>query len=156
MADHTYSDLDQASHPPYRHDPYTSTRLRGPTRPLVPLAHTVTEKTGPLFGHGDIEPQDSDLTRNAVKSGEVIGERITVSGRVLDDRGKPVRDTLVEVWQANSAGRYVHRVDQHDAPLDPNFLGAGRCVTDNDGRYSFTTVKPGADGISRGRIEVWI
>ena len=87
---------------------------------------------------------DSDLTKNAVKNGQVLGERIIVTGRVLDDRGKPIRNTLIEIWQANAAGRYIHKVDQHDAPIDPNFLGAGRCITDKDGRYKITTVKPGA------------
>ena len=89
-------------------------------------------------------PLDADLTRNAAKNGEPLGERIIVTGRVTDEAGRPVPDTLVEVWQANAAGRYVHATDQHDAPLDPNFLGAGRCATDAKGVYSFKTVKPGA------------
>lgn len=144
MAEHSYSPRDWATHPPYRHDPYASTRLRGPTRPLVPLIHTLSEITGPIYGHGDIDPLDNDLTRNAAKSGVALGERIIVSGRVLDDRGTPIPNTLIEVWQANAAGRYIHKVDQHDAPLDPNFLGAGRCVTDDSGGYSLTTIKPGA------------
>ncbi|TGS70094.1 protocatechuate 3,4-dioxygenase subunit beta, partial [Mesorhizobium sp. M8A.F.Ca.ET.181.01.1.1] len=92
----------------------------------------------------DLGALDNDLTRNAVRNGEPLGERIIVTGRVLDEGGRPVRNTLVEIWQANAAGRYVHKVDQHDAPLDPNFLGAGRCLTDNEGRYRFLTIKPGA------------
>ncbi len=139
-----YSPRDWRSHPRYVHEPYVSTRLRGPTKALVPLDHTLSELTGPIFSHDVVVPLDQDLTRNAVKSGQVIGERIIVGGRVLDDRGRPVRDTLVEVWQANAAGRYAHEVDLHDAPLDPNFLGAGRCITDDEGRYQFITIKPGA------------
>lgn len=144
LAERLYTPRDWAGHPPYRHDAYVSTRLRGPTRPLVPLTHTLSEITGPIYGHGDIDPLDSDLTRNSARSGVALGERIIVSGMVLDDRGKPIANTLIEVWQANAAGRYIHRVDQHDAPLDPNFLGAGRCVTDHSGRYTLTTIKPGA------------
>jgi protocatechuate 3,4-dioxygenase beta subunit len=87
---------------------------------------------------------DNDLTINAAKNGAPLGERIIVTGRVLDEDGRPVPNTLIEVWQANAAGRYIHKVDQHDAPLDPNFLGAGRCVTDGEGRYRFKTIKPGA------------
>lgn len=144
MTDGKCSKRDWTSHPPNIHDPYVSSRLRGPTKPLVPLEHTLSEITGPLYGHDDIDPLDSDLTKNAVKNGQVLGERIVVTGRVLDDRGKPIPDTLIEVWQANAAGRYIHKVDQHDAPIDPNFLGAGRCVTDADGRYRMTTIRPGA------------
>ena len=87
---------------------------------------------------------DHDLTRNAAKNGEPLGERIVVTGRVLDEDGRAVPDTLIEIWQANAAGRYIHQADQHDAPLDPNFLGAGRCVTDEEGRYRFYSIKPGA------------
>ena len=141
---HHYSKRDWNSHPPFRHDPYKSTRLRGPTKPLVPIDHTLSEITGPLFGHDDVKPLDRDLTKNAVKNGEALGERIIVAGRVLDERGKPIPNTLIEVWQANAAGRYAHKVDQHDAPIDPNFLGAGRCITDKKGRYHMTTIKPGA------------
>jgi protocatechuate 3,4-dioxygenase beta subunit len=97
-----------------------------------------------VYGTDDLGPLDHDLTRNAARNGEPLGERIIVTGRVLDLGGKPVRNTLVEIWQANAAGRYVHKADQHDAPLDPNFLGAGRCITDDEGRYRFLTIKPGA------------
>jgi protocatechuate 3,4-dioxygenase beta subunit len=128
--------------PPYLHPAYLATRLRAPDRPLVPLPHTLTEVTGPLLGDGRVAGLDHDLTRQ--HAGEPLGERIVVTGRLLDGDGRPVAGTLVEVWQANAAGRYRHEVDQHPAPLDPNFSGAGRCVTDADGRYRFVTVKPGA------------
>lgn len=136
--------LDWKVQPPYLHPPYKSTVHRSPSQPLVPLAQSLSELTGPVYGPEDIAPLDNDLTRNSVKTGEPLGERIIVTGRVLDDRGKPVPNALIEVWQANAAGRYMHKVDQHDAPLDPNFHGSGRTVTDKDGRYRFTTIKPGA------------
>ena len=135
---------DWSSHPPYLHAPYKSTALRGPTKPLIPLPATLSELSGPAFGHEVIGSLDHDLTMNARKDGEPVGERIIVQGRVLDENSRPVPGTLVEIWQANSCGRYVHVVDQHPAPIDPNFLGAGRCITDAEGRYEFTTVKPGA------------
>lgn len=138
------SPRDWTSHPPYLFPDYKSTALRAPAKPLVPLPHTLSERTGPVFGHGDLGELDDDLTRNGRRNGEPLGERIVVTGRVTDEAGRPVRDTLVEVWQANAAGRYVHKADRHDAPLDPNFSGGGRCVTDADGRYCFTTIKPGA------------
>ncbi len=135
---------DWDSHPPYIHPDYKSTPLRGPTRPLVPLKATLSELTGPVYGHESVGKLDADLTKNGARNGEPLGERIVVTGRVIDERGRPVPNTLVEVWQANAAGRYVHKVDQHDAPLDPNFVGGGRCATDAEGRYRFYTVKPGA------------
>ena len=135
---------DWTSHPPYLHSPYKSTALRGPAKPLIPLPATLSELSGPAFGHEVIGALDHDLTVNGRQDGEPIGERIIVQGRVLDESGRPVPGTLVEIWQANSCGRYVHTNDQHPAPLDPNFLGAGRCITDADGRYEFITVKPGA------------
>lgn len=140
----SYAPRDWDSHPPFVHPPYKSTVSRSPSRPLLPLAQTLSETTGPLYGHDCLGPLDNDLTRNARVNGEPIGERIVVSGRVLDEDGRPLKETLIEIWQANASGRYVHRSDQHDAPLDPNFHGAGRCVTDSEGRYSFTTVRPGA------------
>jgi protocatechuate 3,4-dioxygenase beta subunit len=121
---------------------YKSTIKRGPTKPLVMLPHTLSEVTGPIYGHEAVRPEDNDLTIG--HKGEPIGERIIVHGRVLDEDGRPVRKTLVELWQCNSTGRYNHPVDQHAAPLDPNFTGYGRAVTDDDGHYSFTTIKPGA------------
>lgn len=109
--------------------------------PLVLLPETLTERTGPVFGHQLIRKNDNDLT--AQHEGEALGERIFVHGRVRDEDGRPVRGALVEVWQANAAGRYRHKVDRHDAPLDPNFSGAGRLLTDDEGRYFFKTIKPG-------------
>jgi protocatechuate 3,4-dioxygenase, beta subunit len=135
---------DWSSHPPYLWPDYKSTRLRGPTKPLTPLRHTLSETTGPIYGHDTVGPLDHDLTRNGRRNGEPLGERIIVTGRVLDEAGRPVRNTLIEVWQANAAGRYIEVNDQHDAPLDPNFFGGGRCVTNDDGVYRFTTVRPGA------------
>jgi protocatechuate 3,4-dioxygenase beta subunit len=120
---------------------YGSTRYRAPNR-LEILPHTLTEVTGPAFGEDRVRPEDADLTRQ--RAGEPLGERMIVHGRVLDGGGRPVSNTLVEIWQANSAGRYAHDSDLHDAPLDPNFAGAGRCLTDDQGRYRFTTIKPGA------------
>lgn len=136
--------LDWSSQPPYLYEPYRSTVLRSPREPLVPLQQTLSELTGPVYGRGDVGQLDSDLTRNAVCNAEPIGERIIVTGRVLDDDGRPVPHALVEVWQANAAGRYFHKNDQHDAPLDPNFTGGGRCLTDARGEYRFTTIRPGA------------
>jgi protocatechuate 3,4-dioxygenase beta subunit len=115
---------------------------RAPTRPLVLLPHTLSEVTGPLFGRGDVGRDDWDLTHQ--HPGEPIGERIAVTGRVLDQGGRPVSGTLVEVWQANAAGRYRHQNDQHGAPLDPNFTGCGRALTDAEGRYHFLTIRPGS------------
>lgn len=135
---------DWASHPPFLHPDYKSTGLRGPTKPLVPLAPGVGERTGPRFGPPDIAEIDADLTRNGRINGAPIGERIVVTGRVTDEEDRPIPNTVLEIWQANAAGRYVHARDQHDAPLDPNFFGAGRCATNMDGLYRFTTVKPGA------------
>jgi protocatechuate 3,4-dioxygenase, beta subunit len=133
---------DLAAHPPLDDPAYRSSALRAPDRPLLVLPHTLSEVTGPVFGHERLGPLDHDLTRQ--HAGEPVGERILVFGRVLDGDGRPVPDTLVEVWQANAAGRYAHGVDRHPAPLDPNFSGAGRCLTGADGSYSFVTVKPGA------------
>ena len=127
--------------PPYSFPDYTSTVLRSPSKALVVPPEGLTELTGPVFGEGDVRDGDADLTVHG--SGEAIGERIIVHGRVVDGSGRPVRNSLVEVWQANAAGRYVHEIDQHPAPLDPNFVGAGRCLTDDGGRYRFTTIKPG-------------
>jgi protocatechuate 3,4-dioxygenase beta subunit len=129
-------------HPPLTSPAYRSTMLRAPTRPLMPLPHWLTEVTGPLLGAERVTEGDCDLTRR--HAAEPLGERIIVTGRVLDSGGRPVPDTLIEIWQANASGRYAHRVDDHPAPLDPNFDGAGRCMTDSSGRYRFVTIKPGA------------
>jgi protocatechuate 3,4-dioxygenase beta subunit len=139
-----YKALDWSIQPPYLYEPYRSTVKRAPAEPLVPLVHTLSELTGPVYGYDDIQPLDNDLTRNAVRNGEPIGERIIVTGRVLDEDNRPAPNALIEVWQANACGRYLHHVDQHDAPLDPNFTGAGRVLTDQDGVYRFTTIRPGA------------
>jgi protocatechuate 3,4-dioxygenase beta subunit len=128
--------------PDYHFPAYLSSIRRSPRMPLIMLPETVTEKTGPVFGQGLIRPHDNDLT--AQHESDPLGERILVHGRVLDEDGRPVRGALVEIWQANAAGRYMHKVDNHDAPLDPNFFGAGRMLTDEDGRYCFKTIKPGA------------
>ena len=121
---------------------YRSTRLRAPTRPLVPLAEELHALDGPVFGEDAIGELDGDLTRQ--HAGEPLGERIVVSGRVLDEDGRPVRGALIEMWQANAGGRYRHEVDQHPAPLDPNFSGGGRVLTDDAGNYRFVTIKPGS------------
>lgn len=136
--------FDWTSHPPYDYAPYRSTARRSPREALLPMPERMRNLRAPVYGADRLGALDHDLTRNAVRNGAPLGERIIVTGRVLDERNKPVTGTLVEVWQANAAGRYVHKGDQHDAPLDPNFLGAGRCVTDANGVYRFLTIKPGA------------
>jgi protocatechuate 3,4-dioxygenase beta subunit len=136
-----YRRAPEGTHPPLRYAQYRSTGLRAPSQPPVVLRHRLTEITGPLLT-GDIGPTDHDLT--AQHPGEPIGQRIVVFGRVLDSDGRAVPDTLVEVWQANAAGRYAHARDNWPAPLDPNFTGGGRVLTDSRGDYSFTTVRPGA------------
>jgi protocatechuate 3,4-dioxygenase beta subunit len=129
-------------HPPLDSPGYKSTQLRHPKQPLVYLPQGLTEVTGPALGPAVILGElDHDLTRQ--HDGEPIGERISISGRVFDTEGKPLRNTLVEIWQANACGRYRHRWDRWPAPLDPNFSGAGRCLTDDEGRYRFVTIKPG-------------
>ncbi len=144
MAEDSYRPRDWQSHPPYLHPAYRSTELRAPTRPLIPLRQSLAELTGPVYGHAALAPLDHDLTRNGACNGAPLGERIVVTGRVLDEAGRAVPGCLIEIWQANAAGRYVHKVDQHDAPLDANFFGGGRAVTDDEGRYRFLTIKPGA------------
>ena len=128
--------------PDYLYVPYRSTILRAPRQPLVVLPETLSECTGPVFGHDSVTESCSDLTRQ--HAGEPMGQRIIVTGRVSDEDGRPITNTLVEIWQANAAGRYFHEVDRHDAPLDPNFTGGGRALTDSNGCYRFTTIKPGA------------
>jgi protocatechuate 3,4-dioxygenase beta subunit len=128
--------------PPLDYPDYVGTRLRAPRSPLVLAPASLSELTGPVFGDGELGETDADLTRQ--HEAAPLGERIVVSGRVLGSDGKPLRGQLVEIWQANAAGRYRHAVDTHDAPLDPNFTGWGRSLTDDDGAYRFTTVLPGA------------
>ena len=130
------------THPLHLYPPYVSSVKRAPLQPLVGIPQTISELTGPVFGPEAIGASASDLARGG--AGEALGERIVVSGRVLDEDGRPARGTLVEVWQANAAGRYLHQVDQHDAPLDPHFTGSGHVRTDDEGRYRFVTIRPGA------------
>jgi len=137
-----YHRMPAGSQPPSLYAPYQATVPRAPAQPLVILPHTLSEITGPLYGPEEIRENDNDLTRQYPS--EPIGERIIVTGRVLDDNGRPVSGALVEIWQANATGRYRHARDQHPAPLDPNFGGAGRTLTDENGNYRFVTIKPGA------------
>ena len=142
-----YRKFAAGAQPEYLHPAYASSVKRAPTKPLILLPHTKTETTGPVFGHSLVSAADSDLT--AQHSGEPLGERIIVSGRVLDEDGRGVPGSLVEIWQANAAGHYRHKVDQHGAPLDPNFSGCGRVITDAEGRYRFVSIKP---VLTRGAI----
>jgi len=128
--------------PPYDWPDYVGTRLRHPRQPLVIVPHTLTELTGPAYGESAVTELDADLTRQ--HDGEPLGQRMILEGRVLGSDGKPLDNQLIEIWQANAAGRYAHDVDRHPAPLDPNFSGAGRCVTDDEGRYRFVTIRPGS------------
>jgi protocatechuate 3,4-dioxygenase beta subunit len=130
------------SQPNLLYPAYRATERRAPSKPLILLPHTLSEITGPVFGHESIGETDGDLTKQ--HAGEPLGERIVVSGRVLDENGRPLSNTLIEIWQANAGGRYLHDRDSHPAPLDPNFTGAGRALTDAQGNYRFTTIKPGA------------
>jgi protocatechuate 3,4-dioxygenase, beta subunit len=134
--------VSDGQEPAYDSPEYRSTSLRAPRRPLLLLPRDLGDRSGPVFGDDAVSEGEADLTSR--HHGEPQGQRIVVSGRVLDRDGKPIRNTLVEIWQANAAGRYIHHVDQHPAPLDPNFTGAGRCMTDDEGGYRFVTVKPGA------------
>ncbi len=137
-----YRPEPEGTQPPLLHPDYKSTVPRSPRLAPVAIPASLSEVTGPLLGHTLVRPNDTDLTRQ--HAGEPQGERIIVAGRVLDEDGRPVPDALIEVWQANAAGRYRHDRDQHDAPLDPNFSGAGRVATDAEGVYRFTSIKPGA------------
>jgi protocatechuate 3,4-dioxygenase beta subunit len=130
------------AHPPNDSPAYCATALRHPRHPPVVIPQTLSEITGPVYGYGHVGPFDNDLTRQHAAA--PLGERIVVEGRVLDEDGRAVPETLVEIWQANAAGRYAHAEDTHDAPLDPNFSGAGRVLTDADGAFRFVTIKPGA------------
>lgn len=135
---------DREWHPPALAPDYKTSVARSPRFALLSLESSASETTGPTFGHGDIDPLDNDLLRNYAKSGDPIGERIIVHGRVLDENARPVPNTLVEIWQANAGGRYRHKKDTYLAPIDPNFGGCGRTLTDENGYYAFRTVKPGA------------
>jgi protocatechuate 3,4-dioxygenase beta subunit len=140
----TPADADvRKSQPPLLFAPYRSTMLRAPERPLIQVPERYSDLTQPVYGHLPIRPGDADLTRQC-PGGEPQGERIIVAGRVVDEDGRPVPNVLLEVWQANAAGRYRHTRDNHPAPLDPYFIGMGRCETDAEGRYRFVSIKPGA------------
>jgi protocatechuate 3,4-dioxygenase beta subunit len=142
MTQDVYFRDGNAVDPPLLSPDYRSTALRAPLRPLVVIPQTLSEITGPVYGHSDVAAEEANLTRQ--HSGEPQGERIIVRGRVLDEDGHPVPASLIEIWQCNAAGRYRHETDQHAAPLDANFTGAGRVVTDEQGCFRFTTIKPGA------------
>jgi protocatechuate 3,4-dioxygenase beta subunit len=137
-----YPRPEPGDQPTLLHPPYASTVRRAPVEPPILLPHTLSELTGPVFGDSPIGEVDNDLTRQ--HAGDPIGERIIVAGRVIDEDGHAIPHTLIELWQANAAGRYAHAVDNHTAPLDPNFTGAGRTLTDEHGNYRFVTIKPGA------------
>jgi protocatechuate 3,4-dioxygenase beta subunit len=130
------------SQPPYLYPPYEATRRRAPSEAIVLIPATLSETTGPVFGHRAVRESDADLT--CQHGGAPAGQRIIVSGVVRDEDARPVRGALVELWQANAAGRYRHKSDPHGAPLDPNFTGCGRALTDDQGRYRFVTIRPGA------------
>lgn len=134
---------EDAGSPPSLFRDYRSTELRSPRQPLVRIPQTLSETTGPADAWDKLMgPALADLT--AQHKNEPLGQRIIVTGRVVDENHRPVRNTVVEVWQANAAGRYIHKKDQWDAPLDPNFTGVGRVITDDEGRYRFVTIRPGA------------
>jgi protocatechuate 3,4-dioxygenase, beta subunit len=137
-----YARWREDGQPPYLFPDYASTVKRAPRKPPVRLEHSLTEITGPNFADGWAGADIADLTRG--QDGPPLGERIIVAGRVLDEEARPVPGTLIELWQCNAAGRYRHPVDQHDAPLDPNFDGVGQIVTNDRGEYRFLTIKPGA------------
>ena len=160
--DEGFGGRDWDAHPPYVYPAYKSTTRRGPTKPLVPLRHTLSEVTGPVYGHDAVGPLDHDLTRNAARNGEPLGERIVVTGRVLDEDGRPVRGTLIEVWQANAAGIYPHPADRRSGEVEPGFRGWARVISDFDtGLWGFDTVKPGRVPGRSGRtmaphLNLWI
>ena len=137
-----YRKYAAGTQPPYLLEAYASTHKRAPSQALIDMPQTLSEATGPGFGRSALCPGDQDLTQ--YDGGAAVGERIVVGGRIVDEDGRPVRDALVEIWQANAAGRYLHAGDQHDAPLDPHFSGRGAAVSDHEGRYRFMTIKPGA------------
>lgn len=139
-----YYQRDRDRHPPAYAPDYKSSVARSPRFPLLSIQQSASEMTGPVFGHNDLGPLDHDLIKNYAQTGDPIGERTIVHGRVLDENARPVPNTLVEIWQANAGGRYRHKKDTYLAPIDPNFGGCGRTMTDDDGYYFFRTVKPGA------------
>ncbi len=136
--------LDLPNHPAYLSPEYKSTVTRSPTKPLLSMQQTLSDLTGPRFGHDTVSELDADLTVNGRVNGEPLGERIIVTGRLTDENNRPIPNALIEIWQANAAGRYLHKRELHDAPLDPNFNGGGRILTNDKGEYRFVTIKPGA------------
>lgn len=135
---------DSTWHPPALYPPYKTSVTRSPQRAKLSFPGTLSEETGPMFGHDILGPQDADLIHNFAAKGEsAIGPRIIVYGTLRDESGRPVPGALIEVWQANAGGRYRHKKEGYLAPLDPNFGGCGRCITDENGRYEFRTVQPG-------------
>ena len=142
--DGSFYQRDRAWHPPAYTPAYKTSVLRSPQRPLLSLETTISEATGPVFGHDRLGPRDNDLITNFSQTGDAIGQRTIVYGRVLDEDGRGLPGVLVEVWQANAGGRYRHHKENYRAAIDPNFGGCGRCITDAEGGYHFRTVKPGA------------
>ncbi len=145
---------DRGIHPPALTPEYKSTVLRSPRLPLLSLQNSLSEVTGPLFGRNELGPLDNDLILNYAKDGQAIGERVVVHGQVRDESGRPVPNVLVEFWQANAGGRYRHRNDRYIAPIDPNFGGCGRTISDDHGAYWFRTIKPGPYPF-RNHINSW-
>lgn len=145
---------DRDMHPPAYTPDYKTSVLRSPRNALISLQNSLSEITGPVFTRDELGPLDNDLILNYAKDGLPIGERIIVHGHVLDENGRPVRNALVEVWQANAGGRYRHKKDQYIAPIDPNFGGCGRMLTDENGYYFFRTIKPGPYPW-RNRVNDW-
>jgi len=143
MTSFVYIPRDRGIHPPAYAPDYKTSVLRSPRKALLALQQSLSELTGPVFGHDDLDPLDNDLLRNARVDGDPIGERIIVHGRVMDENGRPVPGALLEFWQANAGGRYRHVNDHYVAALDPNFSGCGRTLSDQDGWYHFRTIKPG-------------
>ncbi|MCA3039691.1 MAG: protocatechuate 3,4-dioxygenase subunit beta [Rhodocyclaceae bacterium] len=152
--DHEFIQRDYSQHPPAITPLYKTSAYRGPTRPLWSLQTSLSDVTVPLFGPNELGPLDNDLIRNYATSGDPVGERIIVHGRVLDAHARPMQGVLVEFWQANASGRYRHRNDTYIGAIDPNFGGCGRCLTDAEGRYGFRTVKPGPYPF-RNRVNDW-
>ncbi len=145
---------DRDLQPPFHTPDYKSTVLRSPRIPLWSLQNSLSEVTGPVFTPDELGPLDHDLIRNYAHEGDPIGERTIVHGYVHDGNGRPVAGALVEIWQANAGGRYRHQNDTYLAPIDPNFGGCGRLLSDADGHYAFRTVKPGAYPY-RNRVNSW-
>ena len=144
MQKNLFNSFDPEVQPSTLAPAYKSTLLRAPLKPLIPIKKYIKDLSVPVYGDFKPGDLDHDLTKNSIVNGQPVGERIIVHGKVLNENGQPIPNTLIEIWQANACGRYVHKVDQHDAPLDPNFLGAGRCMTDATGHYQFYSIKPGA------------